>query len=609
MKIKINETLFKIIISTILFVLALFFKDYSIYVAFLVISYLVVSFDVFKEGVKKLFHGEVFDESTLMIIATISAFIIGEYPEAVMVMLLFEFGEYLSDLATSNSKKSITKLMDLRSDYVNLKENNGIQKVDVREVKVGDIFVVKPGEKVPLDGIIQEGSTFLDTSSLTGESVLREAGVFDKVLSGYVNESGVITVKATSVFASSTASKIINMLENSAEKKTKTEKFITRFSKIYTPVVVVLAILIVIIPVMFGGNFNDWLYKALVFLVTACPCALVISVPLGFFCGIGRSSKEGVLVKGSDGLEKLSKLEAILFDKTGTITEGKFAVQEIVSNEVSQDELLKLAAYGEYYSNHPIARTITQAYDKSIDEESIKNFKEISGYGITATVLDKKLIIGNEKLFDQEKISVPGVDTLGTTIYIAYDGKYIGYIVTGDKIKTSALNLVDRLKYESINQIVMLSGDNKDVVSKVASKTGIKEYYASLLPADKVAILEKIKKDKLTAFVGDGINDAPVIKLADLGISMGGVGSDAAIEASDIVLMRDDLDKIITAIKIAKTTQRIVIFNIVFALSFKFLMLILAVFGVASIWMAVFADVGVTLLAVLNALRIMKKKL
>ena len=589
--------------------MALFFKDYSIYVAFLVISYLVVSFDVFKEGVKKLFHGEVFDESTLMIIATISAFIIGEYPEAVMVMLLFEFGEYLSDLATSNSKKSITKLMDLRSDYVNLKENNGIQKVDVREVKVGDIFVVKPGEKVPLDGIIQEGSTFLDTSSLTGESVLREAGVFDKVLSGYVNESGVITVKATSVFASSTASKIINMLENSMEKKTNTEKFITRFSKIYTPVVVVLAILIVIIPVMFGGNFNDWLYKALVFLVTACPCALVISVPLGFFCGIGRSSKEGILVKGSDGLEKLSKLEAILFDKTGTITEGKFEVREIVSNEVSQDELLKLAAYGEYYSNHPIARTITQAYDRSIDEESIKNFKEISGYGITATVLDKKLIIGNEKLFDQEKISVPSVDNLGTTIYIAYDGKYIGYIVTGDKIKTSALNLVDKLKYEGINRIVMLSGDNKDVVSKVASKTGIKEYYASLLPADKVAILEKIKKDKLTAFVGDGINDAPVIKLADLGISMGGVGSDAAIEASDIVLMRDDLDKIITAIKIAKMTQRIVIFNIVFALSFKFLMLILAVFGVASIWMAVFADVGVTLLAVLNALRIMKKKL
>ena len=609
MKIKINGTLFKIIISTILFVLALFFKDYSIYVAFLVISYLVVSFDVFKEGVKTLFHGEVFDESTLMIIATISAFIIGEYPEAVMVMLLFEFGEYLSDLATSNSKKSITKLMDLRSDYVNLKENNGIQKVDVREVKVGDIFVVKPGEKVPLDGIIQEGSTFLDTSSLTGESVLREAGVFDKVLSGYVNESGVITVKATSVFESSTASKIINMLENSMEKKTNTEKFITRFSKIYTPVVVVLAILIVIIPVMFGGNFNDWLYKALVFLVTACPCALVISVPLGFFCGIGRSSKEGILVKGSDGLEKLSKLEAILFDKTGTITEGKFEVREIVSNEVSQDELLKLAAYGEYYSNHPIARTITQAYDKSIDEKSIKNFKEISGYGITATVLDKKLIIGNEKLFDQEKISVPGVDTLGTTIYIAYDGKYIGYIVTGDKIKTSALNLVDKLKYEGINRIVMLSGDNKDVVSKVASKTGIKEYYASLLPADKVAILEKIKKDKLTAFVGDGINDAPVIKLADLGISMGGVGSDAAIEASDIVLMRDDLDKIITAIKIAKMTQRIVIFNIVFALSFKFLMLILAVFGVASIWMAVFADVGVTLLAVLNAVRIMKKKL
>ena len=609
MKIKLNKEIIKIIISAILFVISLFFQDYkTVYLVLLVGSYLIVSYEIFIDATKKLVKGNVFDENTLMIIATISAFIIGEYPEAVMVMLLFEFGEYLSDLAVDNSKKSIIKLMDLRSDYVNLKKGDKVEKIDIKEARIDDIFVVKPGEKVPLDGIVLEGKTAMDTASLTGESVPREINIGDTVLSGFVNGSGVITVKATSVAANSTASKIINMLENSNDKKTKTEKFITRFSRIYTPIVVVLAVLIVLIPTVLGANFNDFLYKALVFLVTACPCALVISVPLGFFCGVGRASKEGILIKGSDGLESLAKLEAIVFDKTGTITEGRFEVREVVSNG-SKDELLQLAAYAEYYSNHPIAKSIAMAYKGNIDESLIKDYKEIGGYGVTVLVNGKRVIIGNDKLLNRENIVVDEVQVFGTIIYVAYDGKYLGYLVIGDKIKDSACNLVSNLKKKGINRVVMLSGDTEKMVKMVADKVGIKEYYSQLLPIDKVHKLRKIKNESYVAFVGDGINDAPVIKEADLGISMGSIGSDAAIEASDVVLMRDNLDKIVTAIKISHITQKIVMFNIVFALGFKFLMLILATLGFASIWMAVFADVGVTLLAVLNALRIMKKKL
>ena len=610
MKIKFNEDIIKIIISAILFVIALLFQNYEIvHLILLVCSYLIVSYRIFIEAIKKLVKGNVFDENTLMIIATVSAFIIGEYPEAVMVMLLFEFGEYLSDLAVDNSKESITKLMDLRSDYVNLKKGERIEKVDIKEALIDDIFIVKPGEKVPLDGIVLDGKTSVDTASLTGESVPREVVQGDTVLSGFVNGSGVITVKATSVAENSTASKIINLLENSNDKKTKTEKFITRFSKIYTPIVVILAVLIVIIPTMLGANFNDFLYKALVFLVTACPCALVISVPLGFFCGVGRASKEGILIKGSDGLESLSKLETVVFDKTGTITEGKFEVRDIVSRGVSKDELLELAAYSEYYSNHPIAKSIVTAYKDEIDENLIKNYKEVSGCGVIALVNDKKVIIGNDKLLNQENIAVEEVNDFGTTIYVACDGQYLGYLVIGDKIKDSAYNLVGDLKKCGINRVIMLSGDTEDMVKIVADKVNIDEYYSQLLPIDKVQKLREIKEKSYTAFVGDGINDAPVIKEADLGISMGGIGSDAAIEASDVVLMHDNLDKIVTAIKISHITQKIVMFNIVFALGFKFLMLVLATFGLASIWMAVFADVGVTLLAVLNALRIMKKKL
>ena len=605
MKIKLNSDLIKIIISAILFILSLFFKD-NIYLILLVCSYLVVSYEIFIDAVKKIFQGEIFDENTLMIIATISAFIIGEYPEAVMVMLLFEFGEYLSDLAVDNSKESITKLMDLRSDYVNLKNGDEIEKVDIKKARVGDLFLVKPGEKVPLDGVIVSGNTSLDTSSLTGESIPKEVNVGDSVLSGFVNGSGLITVKATSEFSNSTASKIINMLENSNEKKTKAEKFITRFSKIYTPIVVLLAVLLVLIPMLLGGNFNEWFYKALVFLVTACPCALVISVPLGFFCGVGRASREGILIKGSDGLDSLNKLETIIFDKTGTITEGKFEVRDIVSNGVSKEELLKYAAYLEYYSNHPIALSIVKAYNGKIDESEIKDYKELSGQGIKGIVFSKKLMIGSENLFSKEGIIVPKVKAFGTVVYVICDDKYIGYLVIGDKIKESANNLVNNLKKIGINKTVMLSGDNKNIVCEVANKVNIDEYYAELLPIDKVEKLKEIKKTTFTAFVGDGINDAPVIKEADLGISMGSIGSDAAIEASDVVLMHDNLSKIVVAIKIAKVTQSIVKFNIVFALGFKLLMLVLATFGFASIWMAVFADVGVTLLAVLNSLRIMK---
>ena len=606
---KMNSDIIKIIISAVLFVLSLFLKDYEpIYFILLISSYLIVSFSIFIDAFKNILKGDFFDESTLMIIATVSAFIIGEYPEAVMVMLLFEFGEYLSDLATSNSKDSITKLMDLRSDYVNLKKGDKFLKSDVKEARVNDLFIVKPGEKVPLDGIIVEGVSFMDTSSLTGESVPRKVEIGDKLLSGFVNTNGLITVKATSEFSNSTASKIINMLENSNEKKTVTEKFITKFSKIYTPLVVLLAILIVLIPVLLGYNFNEWIYKALIFLVTACPCALVISVPLGYFCGVGRASKEGVLVKGSDGLENLAKLEAIIFDKTGTITEGKFEVRNIVNKDISKEELLKIAAYLEYYSTHPIALSITSAYNGYIDSAQVHNYKEISGHGIIAYIGDKKYIIGNDKLFFKQGVSVPKVDTIGTVIYIGTD-KCLGYIVIGDKIKHSATNLINDLKMLNINRLVILSGDNEDVTKKVALEIGIDEYYFNLLPVDKVQKLKEIKCESFTAFVGDGINDALALKEADLGISMGSIGTDAAIEASDIVLMHDNLNDISKAIKIARITQNIIKFNIVFALCFKFLMLVLATFGFASIWLAVFADVGVTLLAVLNSLRIMKKKI
>lgn len=611
-KFKINEDLIKIIISFILLIFSFFIKDYKIlYFIFLVLSYLIVSYEIFIDAFKNILKGEVFNENLLMIIATVGAFFINEYQEAIIVMLLFELGEYISDLAVDNSKKSITELMDLRSDYVYLKINNEIKKVDIKDVKLDSIFVVKPGEKVPLDGVIVDGNTNIDLSSLTGESIPKHLKIGDSVLSGTLNVDSVIEVKATSVFETSTASKIIDIIERSNDKKTNTEKFITRFSKIYTPIVVLLSILITLIPVVLGYEFNDWIYKSLEFLVISCPCALVVSVPLGFFCGIGRASKEGILIKGSNELDRLSKIKTIVFDKTGTITHGNFEVNKICNTKgVEKSKLLEIAAYCEFYSNHPIAKAIIRKYDKDIDKNKIKEFREESGHGVSCKINKDKYIVGSFKYLSENNIKAQiHKNEIGTVIYIAKNGEYLGHILITDIIKKEAYNLVEQLSLVGINKVTMLSGDDIEIVKKVGNEVKINNYYSNLLPDEKVKKLNEIKKGSFTAFVGDGINDAPVIKLSDIGYSMGGIGSDAAIEASDVVLMKDDLSNIVKSIKISKMCKEIITFNIIFALVFKVLILILSFLGITNMWMAVFSDVGVTLLSVLNVLRIMKKKI
>lgn len=601
-KIKINEDLIRIIISIVFLVLGMIFNE-NIYL--LVISYVFISKEVYFNAFKNIREGNIFDENFLMIIATLGAFYIGEYPEAVLVMLLFSIGEYLSDLAVDNSKKAIVELMDLRSDKINLK-NIGV--TDVSNAKVGDVFVVAPGEKVALDGIIIKGESHLDTSSLTGETMPRAVYKNSEVLSGTINLEGVIEVKATKTFETSTASKIIEILEKSEEKKTKTEKFITRFSKFYTPIVVLLAILIIIIPTIFGGNFNTWLYRALEMLVISCPCALVISVPLGYFSGIGKCSKEGILVKGSNILDDLVNIDTIIFDKTGTITEGVFEVTKIFSVNNKDAELLKLAAEAEANSNHPIALSIKKAYGKEI-KSKITNAREISGAGISCIIGEDNILVGNKKLLKYNKIDVEENKELGTIVYVAKNKKLLGYIVISDKIKTNAKESLDKLRNDGISNLVMLSGDAEEVVNIISKKLNLDKAYGNLLPQDKVNILEEYKMKNKTAFVGDGINDAPVIKCADVGIAMGGIGSDATIEASDIVLMKDDLSNLADAIKISKITKKIVLSNIIFAIMFKIIMLILAVLGITPIWLAVFADVGVTIISVFNSLRIFIKKI
>lgn len=601
-KIKINEDLIRIIISIVLLVLGMIFNE-NIYL--LVISYVFISKEVYFNAFKNIREGKIFDENFLMIIATLGAFYIGEYPEAVLVMLLFSIGEYLSDLAVDNSKKAIVELMDLRSDKINLK-NVGI--TDVSNAKIGDIFVVAPGEKVGLDGIVIKGESHLDTSSLTGEAVPRAVYKNSDVLSGTINLEGVLEVKATKTFETSTASKIIEILEKSEEKKTKTEKFITKFSKVYTPIVVLLAVFIVIIPTILGGNFNTWLYRALEMLVISCPCALVISVPLGYFSGIGKCSKEGILVKGSNILDDLVNVNTIIFDKTGTITEGVFEVTKIVSKNKKDDELLMLAAAAEANSNHPIALSIKKAYGKEI-KSKITNAKEISGAGISCIIGKDNILVGNKKLLKYNKIDVEENKELGTIVYVAKNKKLLGYIVISDKIKTNAKESLDKLRNDGISNLIMLSGDAEEVVNIISKKLNLDKAYGNLLPQDKVNILEEYKKYNKTAFVGDGINDAPVIKLADVGIAMGGIGSDATIEASDIVLMKDDLSNLADAIKISKITKKIVLSNIIFAIMFKIIMLVLAILGITPIWLAVFADVGVTIISVFNSLRIFIKRI
>ena len=601
-KIEINEDFIRIIISIIFLILGLIFSNNVI---LLTISYVFVSKKVYYNAIKNIKDGEIFDENFLMIIATLGAFYIKEYPEAVLVMLLFSIGEYLSDQAVDNSKKAIVDLMDLRSDKINLK-NKGI--VDVSEAKVGDVFIVAPGEKIALDGIVIKGKSHLDTSSLTGESIPRGVSKNSEVLSGTINLEGMLEIKSTKTFETSTASKIIDIIEHSENKKTKAEKFITRFSKIYTPIVVLLALLVVIIPSLLGANFDTWLYRALEMLVISCPCALVISVPLGYFSGIGRCSKEGILVKGSNILDDLLTIDTIIFDKTGTITEGVFEVTKIHSVNNNNDEILKLAVSAEANSNHPIAKSIKNAYDKKINCK-ITNFKEISGLGISCNIDKDKILVGNKKFLEKNKIEIENNKEVGTIVYIAKNNQFLGYIVISDKIKENVKENLNDLKREEIKSLIMLSGDDDVIVKNIANNLKLDKSFGNLLPQDKVDILNSYKKNTKVAFVGDGINDAPVIKLADVGIAMGGIGSDATIEASDIVLMQDKLEKLVDVIKISKITKKIVLTNIIFAISFKVIMLILAIFGITPIWLAIFADVGVTLLSVLNSLRIFKTKI
>ena len=583
-------------------------------IALFIISYIIVGGDVVKRAVKNIFKGQVFDENFLMSIATIGAFFIGEYPEGVAVMLFYQVGELFQSYAVGKSRKSIASLMDIRPDYANVKKGDGLVKVDPDEVQIGDIILIKAGEKIPLDGKVIEGSSMIDTSALTGESVPREVEVGSDILSGCININGVITAEVTKEFGESTVSKILDLVENASSKKSNSEQFITKFARYYTPVVVIIAVFLAIIPplVIDGATFSDWIYRALAFLVVSCPCALVISIPLSFFGGIGGASKKGVLVKGSNYLEALAETEIVVFDKTGTLTKGVFNVQEIHPEGVSKEELLELTAHAESYSNHPISLSLKRAYSKEIDNRRISDVEEISGHGVIATVDGKKVMAGNIKLMKMMDIPYFKGELIGTIVHVAVNNKYIGYIVIADEVKEDSAQAIKELKAANIKQTVMLTGDNKSIGSKVAKELGLDKVYAELLPADKVEKLEELfsqksKKGKL-AFVGDGINDAPVLARADIGIAMGGLGSDAAIEAADVVIMTDEPSKIATTMKISKKTLKIAHQNIVFAIGIKIIVLILSAFGITTMWAAIFADVGVTIIAVLNAFRALNVK-
>ena len=583
-------------------------------IALFIISYIIVGGDVVKRAVKNIFKGQVFDENFLMSIATIGAFFIGEYPEGVAVMLFYQVGELFQSYAVGKSRKSIASLMDIRPDYANVKKGDELVKVDPDEVQIGDIIIIKAGEKIPLDGKVIEGSSMIDTSALTGESVPREVKVGSDILSGCININGVIIAEVTKEFGESTVSKILDLVENASSKKSNSEQFITKFARYYTPVVVIIAVFLAIIPplVIDGATFSDWIYRALAFLVVSCPCALVISIPLSFFGGIGGASKKGVLVKGSNYLEALAETEIVVFDKTGTLTKGVFNVQEIHPEGVSKEELLELTAHAESYSNHPISLSLKRAYSKEIDNRRISDVEEISGHGVIATVDGKKVMAGNIKLMKMMDIPYFKGELIGTIVHVAVNNKYIGYIVIADEVKEDSAQAIKELKAANIKQTVMLTGDNKSIGSKVAKELGLDKVYAELLPADKVEKLEELfsqksKKGKL-AFVGDGINDAPVLARADIGIAMGGLGSDAAIEAADVVIMTDEPSKIATTMKISKKTLKIAHQNIVFAIGIKIIVLILSAFGITTMWAAIFADVGVTIIAVLNAFRALNVK-
>lgn len=607
----------KIIISAILFVLALVipFSNEWINNGLFIISYLVVGCEILKKAVRNIFRGKVFDENFLMAVATIGAFAIGEFPEAVAVMLFYQVGELFQSYAVDKSRKSIASLMDIRPDYANIEKDGKVEKVDPDEVKIGDIIIVKTGEKIPLDGVVVEGTSSLDTMALTGESVPRVVKTEDEVLSGCINKDGLLKIRVTKEFGESTVSKILDLVENASSKKSKSENFITKFAKYYTPTVVIIAVLLAFIPPIILKDFNTfsvWLYRALAFLVVSCPCALVISIPLSFFGGIGGASKMGILIKGSNYLEALANTETVVFDKTGTLTEGIFEVQDIYAEGIEKDELLRIVAHAENYSNHPIAKSVKKAYNKEIDEKIIKNPQELSGKGIWARIDEKDILVGNEKLMLEEKIDFKKCDEVGTILYVAIDKKYVGYVLIADKIKQDSSKTIRELKAMNIKETVMLTGDKKEVGEYVAKKLNMDKVYTELLPDGKVEKVEELLKQKSEkgklVFVGDGINDAPVLTISDIGVAMGGLGSDAAIEAADIVIMTDETSKISKAINLSKKTMRIVRENIIFAIFVKIAVLVLTAFGASTMWEAVFADVGVSVIAIINALRMLNIK-
>lgn len=613
MKFK-KETL-RIGTALVIFAFGFLFKSVELVsLALFTVAYALAGYDVLYRAVRNILSGQIFDENFLMAIATVGAFAIGDFAEGAAVMLFYQVGELFQSYAVNQSRKSITELMNIRPDFANVLREGEYVTVDPEEVLVGETILVKPGEKVPLDGTIIEGSTTLDTAALTGEALPREVKAGEEVISGCINLNGIILVQVNKEFEESTVAKILDLVENASSKKAKAENFITKFAKYYTPIVVIVAAILAIIPPILipDASFKDWLYRALIFLVVSCPCALVISIPLGFFGGIGGASKQGILIKGSNYLEALANTRTVVFDKTGTLTKGNFAVTSINTSSGSEDDLLELAAKAEYYSNHPISISIKKAYGKEITEDDIKDVNELPGYGVKAIINEKTVLAGNERLMKENNIDYVPCKEVGTIVYVAAEGAFLGSIVIADEIKSDAKVAILDLKKAGIRRTVMLTGDAKQVGEKVASELKIDDVYTNLLPGDKVEKLEKLlsaKNSKETlAYVGDGINDAPVLARADIGIAMGGLGSDAAIEAADIVIMEDEPSKIATAIGISRKTLRIVKQNIVFALGVKILVLILAAFGMSNMWEAVFADVGVSVIAILNAIRVLRYK-
>ena len=613
---KMSKQLIKIIISLLLVVISLLLKfDTELYSNILyVIAYIIVGYDIVLKAVRNIFKGKVFDENFLMTVATIGAFCIGEFPEAVAVMLFYQIGELFQSYAVDRSRKSVASLMDIRPDYANVYREDEIERVDPDEVNIGEIILVKPGEKIPLDGIVVDGESMLNTQALTGESVPRKVTVNDEVLSGCINNDGKLKIKVSKEFEESTVSEILDLVENASSRKSKSENFISKFAKYYTPIVVIVSVALAVIPplVIKEAVFSDWLYRALSFLVVSCPCALVISIPLSFFGGIGAASKIGVLIKGSNYLEALASAEIVVCDKTGTLTEGVFKVQKIKAIGYSDDELLRYAAYAEGFSNHPISISLKQAYNKEINEKLVTETQEISGKGVLAKVDGKMVLVGNEKIMKEYNIKFQKSEETGTIVYVAINDEFAGTILVADKIKEDSYKAVKLFKNNNVKKVVMLTGDRDNISESVANELNLDEYHAELLPQDKVSWVEKLMTQKSSGgkliFVGDGINDAPVLALSDIGIAMGGLGSDAAIEAADVVIMTDEPSKIASSVQISKKTMRIVKQNIVFAIAVKIGVLILSAFGVSSMWEAVFADVGVSVLAIVNALRVLRIK-